>query len=197
MCRICLDRRQFFRSALAGAAALAAKPVTAFAQFYPLLCSWSGGWNTGQGLAPGAPIAIQQVQLIAQAIEFPVPLEVFMGGVPNAAATMINGPAIVYNPAFLDSVAFCHPPAAMTILAHEVGHHAMLDTTWAGQWKHPWQKELGADWVSGLAMKRLGATLQDTLSGIQCSFGPFSPASPTHPDSQNRMAAIVQGWQAG
>src|ERR1051326_3623395 len=101
MCRICLDRRQFFRSALAGAAALAGKPVTPVAQFYPFLCSWCRGGKPRQGLASGAPIAIQQVQLIAQAIEFPVPLEVFMGGVPNAAATMINGPAMVYNPAFL------------------------------------------------------------------------------------------------
>jgi hypothetical protein len=85
----------------------------------------------------------------------------------------------------------------MTVLAHEVGHHAMLDTTWAGQYKHPWTRELGADWVSGLAMRRIGASLPDTLSGIQCSMGVFSPGSPSHPDSQSRLQAITQGWWAG
>lgn len=85
----------------------------------------------------------------------------------------------------------------MTVLAHEVGHHAMLDLAWANQFKHPWTKELGADWVSGLAMKRLGAPLDDTLSGIQCGMGPFSPGSPSHPDSQRRLLAIQQGWEAG
>jgi len=136
--------------------------------------------------------------MIAGAIRYHVPLQVFIGGVPNASATIINGaPAIIYNANFLDSFFRCHQAAGMTVLAHEVGHHAMLDTTWMGQNKHPWDRELGADWVSGLAMKRLGATLTDTQSGIECGMGVFGPPSPSHPDGQRRMLAVTQGWHSG
>ena len=34
------------------------------------------------------------------------------------------------------------PVAPFSVLAHEVGHHANLDTTWAAQFRHPWQREL-------------------------------------------------------
>jgi hypothetical protein len=77
-----------------------------------------------------------------------------IGGVPNASATVINGvPSIIYNADFLGDLFACNEMAGMTVLAHEVGHHAMLDTTWMGQFRHPWVKELGADWVSGLALQ--------------------------------------------
>jgi hypothetical protein len=150
-------------------------------------------------LAPGTAVAIQQVQLISRAIGYYTPIQTFMGGVPNASATVINGfPAIVYNPDFLGLLFQCNQAAGMTVLAHEVGHHALLDTTWQGQqFKHPWVRELGADWASGFAMKRLGASRDNTLSGIQCSMGVFSPGSISHPDSRNRLLAVEQGWAQG
>jgi len=55
----------------------------------------------------------------------------------------------------------------------------------------------GADWVSGLAMRRLGLSLSDTRSGIECSMGVFGPGSPTHPDSPRRLIAVTEGWEAG
>jgi hypothetical protein len=198
MCSLCNSRRQFLLGALATSCALLSWRSPSNAQQYILLCSWAGGASVGQGLAPATPFAIGQVQEIAQAIQYPAPMQVYMGGVPNASATIINNsPAIIYNAGFLDSLFACDQAAGMTVLAHEIGHHANLDTTWAGQYRHPWTRELGADWVSGLAMKRLGVNLPDTLSGIQCSMGSFSPASPTHPDSQARLQAIIQGWQQG
>jgi hypothetical protein len=193
-----INRRQVLLGLPATALGLLMEPTTLHAQQYRLLCSWSGGGDFGQGLGPPAPLAMQQVQAITQAIGYRVPLGVYIGYVPNASATIIGGgPAIVYNPDFLQGLFNCNQPAGMTVLAHEVGHHANLDTTWAGQYRHPWQRELGADWVSGLAMRRLGANLDATLSGIHCSFGPFSPGSMTHPDSQLRIQAVRDGWLTG
>lgn len=198
MCEICMNRREFLAVTLAGGCAVAAAPTAAVAQGYPLYCSWSGGPSMGPGLWPPEPLAVQQVVQVASILQLPFPINVFLGEVPNASATIINGlPAIVYNSNFLVALSSCYQPAGMTVLAHEVGHHANRDLAWAGQFRHPWTKEFGADWVSGLAMKRLGASLEDTLSGIQCSMGAFSPGSPTHPDSQNRLLAIRQGWEVG
>ena len=168
------------------------------AQMFPILCSWAGASRVGAGLAPGAQQAVYEVQSILAAIQFYAPVEVLIGGVPNAAATVINGyPAIVYNPQFLRHLAACDPVAAQVVLAHEVGHHANRDTTWSGQFRHPWQRELGADWVAGLAMRRLGIPLRRALNSILCSMGPFSPGSPSHPDSQRRLTAVREGWLYG
>jgi hypothetical protein len=198
MCEMCMNRRKFLAIALGGGCAAVAAPTAAVAQVYPLYCSWSGGGGMGQGLWAPEPLAVQQVVQVASVLQLPFPIRVFMGGVPNASATIVdNVPAIVYNSNFLVALSSCYPPAGMTVLAHEVGHHAQRDLAWAGQFRHPWTRELGADWVSGLAMKRLGASLDDTLSGIQCGMGPFSPGSPTHPDSHQRLVAIQQGWETG
>ena len=166
--------------------------------YYPILCSWAGSSHVGGGLGQAAPRALDEVRSIMRAIRLEIPMNVYMGGVPNAAATIIGGsPAIVYNPEFMTGLNYCDPVAAQSVLAHEVGHHANRDTTWSARFRHPWQRELGADWVSGLAMKRLGVSLQRAVNGILCSFGPFSPGSPSHPDSQRRLQAVQDGWYFG
>lgn len=204
MCGNGVDRRSFLRSCassfvgMSSASAFLVSGRKAEAQYFPVLCSWAGANQLGAGLGPATPTAVGQVRAILQAIQFFAPIEVFMGGVPNAAASVVWGrPAVIYNPMFLNGLAACDPVAAVTVLAHEVGHHANQDTTWMGQYRHSWQRELGADWVSGLAMKRLGTPLERALSGITCSFGPFSPGSPSHPDSQSRIRAVSEGWYAG
>lgn len=204
MCSNFLSRRAFLRQAagslsgfVAGCAGLSLGSQ-ASAQAYRILCTWAGTNQIGVGLAHAPPHAVQQVQGIMAAIQFQAPMQVFQGGVPNAAASLIGGfPAIIYNPQFLNRLYSCDPVAALSVLAHEVGHHANLDMTWTSQFRHPWQKELGADWVSGLAMKRLGIPLNRAQNGILCSFGPFSPGSPSHPDSQRRLQAVYSGWYLG
>lgn len=190
-------RRSFVLGAVATmVGGVVASPEKAEAQTYQLLCSWAGG-AFGQGLAPATGFAEDQVFEIAEAIDYYENFSVFMGGVSNAAATLIQGrPAVIYNPHFLNRLHQCHQIAAMTVLAHEVGHLANRDTHWRSQFKHPWSKELGADWVSGFAMSRLGIPLQAAQSGILCSFGRFSPGSASHPDSQRRLRAVTQGWHA-
>jgi len=197
MCDACINRRHLLIGSLAALGSLAGTP-SAFAQVYILLCSWAGGGGIGEGLAKADSTYELDVAAIARLINFQWPIQVYVGGVANASATVLNdGPAIVYNADFLEKLSQCNPLAATTVLAHEVGHHAMADTVWMGlygSFKDPWQKELAADWVSGLAMKRMGISLESTLSGIECSMGSFSPGSPTHPDSQKRLFAIKEGW---
>ncbi len=133
-----------------------------------------------------------------ESLGFLAPIEIYIGGVDNAAATVIQGtPVVIYNPQFLGQLYQCNQVAAATVLAHEVGHHANRDTSWAGQFNNPWDKELGADFVSGIAMRRLSVSLDNALSGIYCSFGSFSPGSASHPDSQLRLEAVAEGWHAG
>ena len=204
MCSTHLSRRIFLRQVAGSLGGIVAGSAgislgnQASAQVYPILCTWAGANRIGVGLAQAPPHVVQQVQGIMAAIRFPVHMQVLHGGVPNAAASVIGGfPAIIYNPQFLNRLHSCDPVAPFSVLAHEVGHHANLDTTWAAQFRHPWQRELGADWVSGLAMKRLGIPLQRAQNGILCSFGPFSPGSHSHPDSQRRLQAVYAGWYYG
>ena len=204
MCSDHLSRRLFLRQFAGSLAGIATVGVAlslgnhASAQVYPVLCSWAGANQIGIGHRPASSHAIQQVQYIMAAIGLRVPMQVFVGGVQNAAATVIRGfPTIIYNQNFLNGLHRCDPVASLSVMAHEVGHHANLDTTWAAQFRHPWQKELGADWVSGLAMKRMGIPFERARNGILCSFGPFSPGSLSHPDSQRRLQAVHAGWYHG
>lgn len=170
----------------------------ASAQAYPIFCSWAGNYQVGYGLIPAPPHVVQDVQAIMAAIRFPVHMQVFWSGVQNAAATVIGGlPAIIYSPDLMNHLHSCDPVAPLSVLAHEVGHHANLDMNWAARFKHPWQKELGADWVSGLAMRRLGIHPERAQNGVLCSLGPFSPESPSHPGSQRRLQAVRSGWHQG
>ena len=86
------------------------------------------------------------------------------------------------------------PFAPVSVLAHEVGHHANGDTTWFGVFRHPWHRELGADFVSGLALARLGASPEEATRALRAM---FNFGSPSHPDTPRRMAAVMDGWQRG
>lgn len=192
----CCSRRLFLIGATGVAGAAFANQAEA--QRYPLLCSYGGGPNFGHGLSPGSMFAVSQLRAICTAIGYQFPVSIYMGGVPNASATIINGQqAVIYNADFLGALYQCNAIAGASVIAHEVGHHATGDTWVYGRLKHPWGKELGADWVSGFAMARLRVPLDDAISGIQCAFGEFGPPpSISHPDGRRRLEAIEQGWLA-
>lgn len=80
------------------------------------------------------------------------------------------------------------------MLAHEVGHHANGDTTWRGGMRHPWMRELGADFVSGLALARIGASPEEATRAPRAL---FSYGTPSHPDTPRRVAAMLDGWRRG
>lgn len=190
-------RRKFIKGLSAFSIATSFSSKASVAQNFRVLCSYAGG-SFGSGLAPASNSAIAAVRDIENVLGYYANLDVYRGGVPNAAAMVWNSRyAIVYNHSFMSGLASCHRIAPYTVLAHEVGHHANADTQWAGQFRNSWSKEFGADFVSGVAMRRLGIDLDAAQSAILCTFGAFSPGNSSHPGSQQRLAAIADGWWQG
>lgn len=190
------SRRQFMAGALATAAAAGlTNNVAAQSRFR---CDYTYNYDGGGGgaLTPASQPVIMQFQQICTAIGYNRPLAILRGPVGNAAADIINGqPVVIYNPNFLNRLYKCALYAPATVLAHEIGHHVNGDTHWSSQTKHPWIRELGADWVSGVALRRLGANLDQAESGIMC-FDPDGKGSGSHPDSPRRRRAISDGWHS-
>ena len=172
--------------------ALICMPLVAYGQSYPLLCSWAGG-GYGQGLAEPTQYAYQVSSQVAKTLGVQ-PIPIYMGGVQNASATVINnGPVIVYSSQFLNSMEQnASYWAPISIIAHEYGHHLNYDTTYYGQFKHPWTKELQADFVSGLVMARMGASLDEATRALRANFSYMGTQS--HPNTPKRLEAIAQGW---
>lgn len=180
-----------------------AQPIT-----YPIGCGFNGNAQTGQGLAPAAPRALQDVQRVAAATRTPV-WEIYQGGVPNACATVLQKqvftpmgptfqavPVIVYNPAFLQNAINRYGPwAGIGVLAHECGHHVNMDASFYGSFKHSWSKELEADAFAGYALAKLGASLKEAQQFQYTVYDLWG--SPSHPDSPKRLAAVQLGWIRG
>lgn len=85
--------------------------------------------------------------------------------------------------------------AALTILAHELGHHMCLHTTNPNLSSiyTPVQIELQADEYAGSVMYKLGATLIQAQLAMNSSDVP-EEGSLTHPGRKPRLAAIAKGW---
>lgn len=169
-------------------------------QSFPLLCDFAGFGSGGLPpiVAPGTPLALRQVAEIQRAIDFDLRILVVQAGGGNAFAMRDpqTGQAVIgYNPQFLFQLLQIGGPAAPTsVLAHEVGHHANGDTTWRGAIRHPWQRELAADFVSGLALARLGASPDEATRALRAM---FNLGSPSHPDTPRRVQAVLDGWRRG
>lgn len=80
--------------------------------------------------------------------------------------------------------------AAMSILAHEIGHHLNGHSLNDVGSNHAF--ELEADYFSGAAMGRLGASLEQAQSAI--STFKYEKATRTHPAKVDRLKAIKDGW---
>lgn len=113
--------------------------------------------------------------------------------VPNAAAWINNTQRyILYNPAFIQSVrASTHTDwSAISILAHEIGHHLQGHTlTRAGS--RP-ATELEADEFSGFVLRKMGANIDEAQAAMRLLASPEGSA--THPPRAERLRAIEQGW---
>ncbi|HEX8333239.1 MAG TPA: hypothetical protein VF622_11480 [Segetibacter sp.] len=113
--------------------------------------------------------------------------------IENAAAVVFqNQRYILYNPSFinrLDKVAN-DKWASISVLAHEIGHHLLGHTLDGRGSQLP--KELAADEFSGLVLRRMGASLQQSQLAMQLISSPY--ASTTHPGQKDRLAAISKGW---
>lgn len=192
-----LVRRHMLACAAACCATLPGRPR---AQGFGLLCDFAGFGFGGMPpiIGPGTPQAEQDVEDVQDAIEFDAPILIVQAAGGNAFAMREPGTGrlvIGYNPMFLDRLLQIGGPyAPMSVLAHEVGHHANGDTSWRGAMSHPWSRELGADFVSGLALARIGASAEEATRALRAM---FSFGSPSHPDTPRRVAAVLDGWRRG
>jgi len=113
--------------------------------------------------------------------------------VPNAAA-WINGSRryLLYNPTFIESVRASTRTdwAAISILAHEIGHH-LNGHTLTREGSRP-ETELEADEFSGFALRKMGATLDEAQVAMRLLAG--IDGSATHPPRRQRLEAIRRGW---
>lgn len=113
--------------------------------------------------------------------------------VPNAAAWINNSERyVLYNPTFIQNVKVNTRTywSAISILAHEIGHHLNGHTlTQTGS--RP-QTELEADEFSGYALRKMGATLAEAQAAMRLLANPQGSA--THPPRYDRLLAIQEGW---
>ncbi len=135
-----------------------------------------------------------QVERVVRVSGLEMNFELIVDPSTPAAAEIINGRRVIlFDPRFMAQMAdsICPDWGAMSILAHEVGHHLAGHTL--RQTTEPWRDELEADEFSGFVLARLGATLSETTSAAARILP--EQATPTHPGRKDRIAAIVHGWQ--
>lgn len=119
-----------------------------------------------------------------------------MPSIPNAAAITYRGQRVIaYNPTFvsnLNAVAG-NKWAAVSVLAHEVGHHLNGHTLLNTGSQPP--LELEADEFSGFVLKKMGASLSQAQAAMKIAAQ--YKQSHTHPAQADRLVAIAKGWNNG
>lgn len=113
--------------------------------------------------------------------------------IPNAAAVAYRGKRFVlYNGNFINNLIRTTGTkwAAVSVLAHEIGHHLNGHTITAGG-SQP-AIELEADEFSGFVLRKLGASLSDAQAAMKTIAQ--ERASRTHPGQYDRLASIAKGW---
>ncbi|MBL8882365.1 MAG: M4 family metallopeptidase [Hyphomicrobium sp.] len=137
--------------------------------------------------------ALDMIQKIVSASGLAQNFTVEAATVPNAAALIVgNKRKILYNATFLDDLnrRMQSNWAALSVLAHEIGHHLNGHTLQISG-SQP-QLELEADRFSGFILQRLGAP----LNGAQAVISTLGQAgSTTHPSKSDRLEAIATGWR--
>lgn len=99
---------------------------------------------------------------------------------------------IAYNPAFMARVmdSTCTNWSAISILAHELGHH-LLGHTLDPSNVRPGD-ELACDRYSGFILHAMGATKEEALAAMDVAGNPHGTED--HPPKHARLEAIQQGW---
>lgn len=113
--------------------------------------------------------------------------------IDNCFAATRNGERlIVYDGSFMRRVNSLAKTdwGAMSVLAHEIGHHLQGHTLKAGG-SDP-ERELEADEFSGFVMYQMGASLKDAQSAIWKLTTDYDTGS--HPPRRKRLQAIKTGY---
>lgn len=120
------------------------------------------------------------------------------GNIPNACATVKYNEStksldrfIIYNPTFMNRIkSRSNDWSALSILAHEVGHHLSGHSLRSGG-SRP-DLELEADKFSGFVLQKLGASIEEATSAMNLMTN--TEGSATHPSKFLRLSAIREGW---
>ncbi len=114
--------------------------------------------------------------------------------IDNAAA-MVRGDQqyLLYNPTFIQTIIGSTSTnwSAISIMAHEIGHHLNGHTLKAGG-SQP-AMELEADDFSGFVLRKMGASLREAQAAMSLLASDYGSA--THPAKYQRLKAIEQGWR--
>lgn len=175
-----------------------AVPVSAQKMFasgkYTEMCSYYGETITGDinFYEPDA-VAEGVVKKIMSVVGLKANFELRAANVPNAAAVILKSKRyILYNPKFMNEInaATGSDWAAISILAHEIGHH-LNGHTLDNVGSRP-DTELEADEFSGFVLRRMGASLPDAqaVMGLIASM----KGSHSHPAKADRLTYIASGW---
>lgn len=151
-------------------------------------------WHTSPG--PGISGTTEAKTIIANIVRvlgLKQNFKVQAANIPNAAAVVYKGERyILYNPSFIKNLISRtgNEWAAISVLAHEIGHH-LNGHTLDGIGSRP-DKELEADEFSGFVLAKMGAPLSAAQAAMRLL--PASRHSLTHPAQDQRLAAIARGW---
>lgn len=181
--------------AAAGCFAVPAQAQKMFASGkYIEMCSYYGEAITGDinFYEPDA-VADAVVKEIMSVIGLKANFQLRAANVPNAAAVILKSKRyILYNPKFMNEInaATGSEWAAISILAHEIGHH-LNGHTLDNVGSRP-DTELEADEFSGFVLRRMGASLADAqaVMGLIASM----KGSHSHPSKKDRLTYIASGW---
>lgn len=136
------------------------------------------------------------LEIVAQILTYaglPQSFEVYSANIYNAAALMAdNQRVILYDPQLIADIEEVtdHDWPAVSILAHEIGHH-LAGHTLAETYLRAY--ELEADYFSGFILQKMGATLEEAQAVMNLLRD--HPNMTDHPPQAERLAAIAQGWQ--
>lgn len=108
------------------------------------------------------------------------------------AATRNGERLIVYDSKFINRLNNVTKTdwGALSILAHEIGHHLQGHTIKPGGSEH--DKELEADEFSGFVMYQMGATLKEAQAAIFSLTTEYTTS--THPPRSKRLKSIERGF---
>jgi hypothetical protein len=159
-------------------------------------CSYTGeAWQTEINTWESNSDARSALEGIMKFTGLPANFMILEGNVPNALAGIYESTRIiVYNQAFIQKVKYYtnNDWAAISILAHEIGHH-LSGHTLDNQGSRP-SKELEADLFSGFVLFKMGATLNDATLAVRTIVS--ENGSYSHPGRSARIAAITKGWMS-
>lgn len=101
---------------------------------------------------------------------------------------------IEFNPEFMATILDSTDSkwSAVSVLAHEIGHHLMGHTLDPGALSIG--NELECDHYSGFVLFQMGASLEQSLAAMEQAGS--DSGTRTHPPKNARLAAIERGWRA-